>query len=190
MPLAVRVRLRAPGEAERLISPICDLYDEAFSAPPFAWTDAESGNHRKMLLSLLAEPSFGIATAETDNALAGFAYGYALSPETRWWQRFQEPLPTGLTQEWDGRTFALIDLAVQEQWRGQGVGRQLVDTLLSSRNEERATLCVQPPAIDAQAFYARLGWQKVGRKDMPSGAVSPVFDVYVVELDTRRQLLS
>ncbi len=138
-----------------------------------------------MLRSLLTEPTFGIATAEADGHLVGFAYGYTLPPNTRWWQGFPEPLPAELTHERTGRTFALIDLAVQERWRTQGVGRQLVDTLLGGRCEERATLCVQPTASAAQAFYGRLGWQKVGRKDMPPGAVSPSFDVYLVELGER-----
>jgi|SRR5882757_2497633 len=185
MPESVSVNLRSAAEAERLIDPICNLYDETFSASPFVWTDDESSHHREMLRSLLTEPSFGIATAEVQSTLVGFAYGYTLSPNTRWWQGFQETLPAELTEERPGRTFALIDLAVQARWRTRGVGRQLVDTLLDSRNEERATLCVQPTAAAAQAFYDRLGWQKVGQKDMPSGAVSPSFDVYVVELGDR-----
>ena len=62
----VSVNLRSASEAERLIDPICDLYDETFSASPFVWTDDESGHHRDMLRSLLTEPSFGIATAEVE----------------------------------------------------------------------------------------------------------------------------
>lgn len=180
---ATTVILGTATRAEALLEPICELYDEVFSAPPFLWTDEESKHHRKMLASLITEPSFGIATAETDT-LVGFAYGYALPANTRWWQGFQKPLPDHLTQEWEGRTFALIDLAVREQCRRQGIGRRLVQCLLNSRAEERATLSVQPSAADAQAFYDHLGWHKVGRKEMPPGAVSPLFDVYVRALDT------
>lgn len=179
------VRIRNAGEAERLIDAICNLYDEVFSAPPFHWTDDESGHHRDMLTSLIAEPTFGIVTAEVYGQLIGFAYGYQLRPDTRWWNGFRTPLAAELAQERTGRTFALIDLAVRRTSRRAGVGRQLVSTLLDSRSEERATLSVQPPAVDAQAFYDRLGWRKVGRKDMPPGAVSPSFDVYVVELGSR-----
>lgn len=178
-----------PASRERaraLLDSICDLYDEVFSAPPFRWADEESEHHRSMLSSLLVEPTFGIVMAETaDGQLVGFAYGYSLPPNTRWWEGFQDPLSAEVTQERDGRTFALIDLAVQRKWRSQGIGRQLMDVLLGRRREERATLCVQPSATDAQAFYDRLGWQKIGRKDMPSGAVSPSFDVYLLELENR-----
>jgi ribosomal protein S18 acetylase RimI-like enzyme len=181
----VTVGLATRERAHELLDPICDLYDEVFSAPPFRWTDDESEHHRRMLASLLVEPTFGLVTAEADGQLVSFAYGYTLPTNTRWWDGFQEPLPVELTQKREGWTFALIDLAVHREWRGQGIGRQLVDVLLSVRSEQRATLCVQPSATDAQAFYDRLGWQKVGRKDMPADAVSPSFDVYVVELGNK-----
>lgn len=181
----VTIGLASRERANALLDPICDLYDEVFSAPPFRWTDDESEHHRRMLDSLLVEPTFGLVTAEADGQLVGFAYGYTLPPDTRWWEGFQSPLSAELAKEREGRTFALIDLAVQRKWRSQGIGGRLVDALLSVRNEERATLCVQPTATDAQAFYDRLGWQKVGRKDMPADAVSPSFDVYVVELGSK-----
>jgi ribosomal protein S18 acetylase RimI-like enzyme len=185
MALRVIVSAATRSRAHTLLDSICGLYDEVFSAQPFHWTDDESEHHRRMLTSLLTEPTFGLVTAEADGQLVGFAYGYTLPPDTRWWQGFQKPLPAELTMEREGRTFALIDLAVQQKGRGRGVGRRLVNTLLAGREEERATLCVQPPATDAQRFYHRLGWQRVGRKDMPAGAVSPSFDVYVVELGNK-----
>ena len=178
----VQIQLGTPATTEALFEPICILYDQVFSQPPFLWTDAESAHHRKLLATLIKEPSFGIAAAEARGQLVGFAYGYTLRQDTQWWQNFLEPLAEELTHEWEGRTFALIDLAVHEAWRGHGLGRKLTEALLASRTEERATLSVQPTATDTQAFYVHLGWRKVGRKKMPPGVVSPFFDVYVVEL--------
>jgi ribosomal protein S18 acetylase RimI-like enzyme len=182
MPSDIAVRLGTAATAEDLFEPICQLYDRVFSRPPFRWTDEESEHHRELLTGLREDPTFGIVTAQAGDQLVGFGYGFALRPDTKWWQHFQEPLPDDLTKEWPGRTFALIDLAVDEQWRGHGLGRQLTETLLASRSEERATLSVQPTATDTQAFYVHLGWRKVGRKEMPPGVVSPLFDIYVVEL--------
>lgn len=182
MTITARVHLGTLATAERLFEPICTLYDQVFSQPPFRWTDEESQHHRELLSSLMKEPSFGIATAEAGEQLIGFAYGYRLRPGTQWWQDFLERVPDDTAREWPGRTFALIDLAVDGAWRGQGLGRILTETLLRSRSEQRATLSVQPTATDTQAFYLHLGWRKVGRKQMPPGIVSPFFDVYVVEL--------
>lgn len=182
MTAEVQVRLGGRSMAEMLFDPICRLYDLVFSRPPFVWTDEESQHHRDLLARLMDEPSFGIVTAEAAGRLVGFAYGYALAPDTRFWQNFIEPVPEELTREWPGRTFILIDLAVDEAWRGRGLGRKLTEGLLASRSEQRAVLSVQPTATDTQAFYVHLGWQKVGRQTMPPGVVSPLFDIYVTEL--------
>lgn len=113
----------------------CELYGRVFSQPPFRWTNEESGHHRELLTSLRQEPSFGIATAQTNTGqLAGFGYGYALRPDAKWWRNFLEPLPDDLAEEWPGRTFALIDLAVAEDPRGHGLGRQLTEILLTPGN--------------------------------------------------------
>ena len=101
--------------------------------------------------------------------------------DTKWWQNFLEPVPDDLAQEWPGRTFALIDLAVDQAWRGQGLGRELTEMLLGSRAEQRATLSVQPTRPTRKPFtFTWAGGS--GRKKMPPGVVLPFFDVYVVEL--------
>ena len=110
----------------------------------------------------------------------GFAYGLALKPDTPWWSGMIEPLPDELTAEWNGRTFAIIDMAVREDYRKRGIGRTLLVALLASRSEQRATLTVQPVATDTEEFYDHLGWQRVGTTKAPAGAVSPFFDVYPV----------
>jgi ribosomal protein S18 acetylase RimI-like enzyme len=88
-------------------------------------------------------------------------------------------VPAEVTREWSGRTFAVIDLAVELSARQQGIGRRLLDTLLDSRPEQRATLAVQPQAEGSHAFYRAVGgWHLVGRQDTPA-LVSPQFDIYI-----------
>ncbi len=181
----VTLALRDGRRAAELLEPICALYDAVFSVPPFRWTEEESAHHRRSLVELIGDPTFGLATAGAAGGLVGFAYGVRLAPTTGWWQGFEEPLRPELVAEHEGRTFALIDLAVDEGYRGQGLGRQLLDVLLGSRGEERATLCVQPTATETQAIYEHLGWQRVGRKRAGSGAVSPLWDVFVLPLQAR-----
>jgi ribosomal protein S18 acetylase RimI-like enzyme len=168
-----------------LFDAICDLYDAVFSQPPFRWTDDESEHHRQSLADLMKNPAFGLVTAEVNGELVGFAYGIALSGDTGWWSRVLEPLPENLTAEWNGRTFAVIDLAVREDYRKRGIGRALLDTLLANRPEERATLTVQPVAADTKEFYDHLGWQRLGTTKAPAGAVAPFFDVYLLTLQTK-----
>lgn len=176
------VELGTSTTAEELFEPICELYDAVFSVPPHYWKPDESEQHRRRLRDLMARPTFGIAVATLHGELVGFAYGSQLSPETKWWEGFITPVSKDITTEWPGRTFALIDLAVENDWRGQGLGRKLHDTLLGSRDEERATLASQPSSTGVQAMYERWGWRNVGRLEGAPTDSAPQFDIFVKPL--------
>jgi GNAT superfamily N-acetyltransferase len=175
----VRVETGGAELARPLLNPICNLYDGAFSAPPFFWREDESELHRQRLLRLLDDSTFGIAVAQTADELVGFAYGFTVPPDTARWSNLVEPAEPTLTAEWPGRTFLLFDYAVQASWRGRGIGRRLHDTLMGSRNEERATLTVQPTAIDTKRIYEHWGWWQVGQVEGGPTSAAPVFDVYL-----------
>jgi hypothetical protein len=176
---AIRLDLGGADLGRALLDPICDLYDEVFSAPPFFWREDESQLHRERLLSLFDDPSYGLAVARTDQGLVGFAYGVAVPPDTKRWSRLLEPLPIQVTAEWPGRTFLLFDYAVQQSYRGRGTGRRLHDGLLGVRPEERATLTVQPIALDTRRIYEHWGWRQVGQVEGGPTAAAPMFDVYL-----------
>ncbi|MGW4241174.1 N-acetyltransferase family protein [Nocardia sp. NPDC004722] len=179
----VSVRVVPAGEVAARLGEINALYQQVFAVPPNV---AESpGQHRASMLSMLADPSFGCALAEDlDGELVGFAYGYALR-SGRWWEGLRDPMPAGFTCEWEGRTFAVIDLGVNDRWRRGRVGTRLMEALLAGRGERRASLGVIPAMEDSARFYRATGWDLVGRQDSPAGAgwTSPVFDVYVRNLD-------
>src|SRR5262245_53913918 len=126
---SVQIQLGTPETAQEYAEPIFQLYYDTFSKPPYRWPDNEQIAFRQRLTRLATDATFGIATAETDDELVGFAYGYTLRPDTSWWNGFVTPVPEELTTEREGRTFALIDFAVAEPWRRQGIGRRLHDTL-------------------------------------------------------------
>jgi GNAT superfamily N-acetyltransferase len=174
-----RIEIGGAAPARPLLDPICALYDNVFSAPPFFWREDESELHRQRLLRLLDDPTFGIAVAQASDELVGFAYGFGVSPDTTRWSGLVEPVEPELTAEWPGRTFLLFDYAVRASWRGRGIGRRLHDALLGSRSEERATLTVQPTASDTKGIYEHWGWWQVGQLEGGPMAAAPVFDVYL-----------
>ncbi len=185
----VHIKIGDAKLARPLLKPICALYDEVFSAPPFFWREDESDLHLQRLTHLLDDPTFGIAVAHAGDELAGFAYGFSLPPETTRWSGLLKPASVQLTSEWPGRTFLLFDYGVQASLRGQGTGRKLHDRLLGSRREERATLTVQPTAGDTKAIYEHWGWWQVGQVEGGPQAAAPVFDVYLRDsLDDLRPL--
>ncbi|MEV6276680.1 GNAT family N-acetyltransferase [Nocardia sp. NPDC051832] len=179
----VSVRVVTAAEAEARLDEVCALYSEVFSEPPNIAESPE--HHRAAMLRMLSDPSFGCAIAECLGELAGFVYGYGLK-SARWWQGMRDPLPAGFTAEWQGRSFAVIDIGVRRRWRRNGIGARLMETLLAERQEQRATLGMIPDLTDSARFYAATGWRLVGRQDSPpdAGWVAPVFDVYTRPIGT------
>jgi GNAT superfamily N-acetyltransferase len=177
--VGMRIALGDGSVARSAIDPICALYDEVFAAPPFFWREDESQLHRQRLEDLLVDSSFAITTATFDGQLVGFAYGFMLPADTKRWTRLTEPVSVQVASEWPGRTFVLFDFAVRHPYRGRGIGKHLHDRLLGSRSEERATLTVQPTAVDTKRLYARWGWRRVGQMEGGATAAAPWFDVYL-----------
>lgn len=181
-PPNVQIQLGDPKTVQEYDESIFRLYYETFSEPPYRWPDNEEAAFRRRLARLATDATFGIAIAQIDGGLIGFAYGYTLRPDTSWWNDFVTPVPEELTTEWEGRTFALIDFAVAGNWRGRGVGRKLHNALLSSRHESRATLAMEPAADKARAAYEDWGWRVVGRLRGPVTDFAPEFDIMVRDL--------
>jgi hypothetical protein len=130
------------------------------------------------------QPGFVLAEARHGGYLVGYAAGLPLRPSTSWWRDLTTPLPSAVTTEHPGRTFALTDLLVRASWRRQGIGGELHALLLDGRPEERATLTVPPGAGAAQAAFRSWGWRKVGRTH-GDGTADPVLDVLVLGLPWR-----
>lgn len=178
----VRTVVESPVGAAEAYDAVCALFASVFGAPPLNRPAETLGHQRDNLRSLMAEPSFGMATAWDGDVLVGFAYGYARGSDSRWWERLLTPVADEVTREWDGRTFLIIDMAVAHQYQGQGIGRRLLDTLLAARLEERASLSVVPDNDRAHGFYRHLGWQHVGRVKGAPHHTAPFFDIYLRNL--------
>jgi ribosomal protein S18 acetylase RimI-like enzyme len=178
----VRTVVESPASAAEAYEAVCALFASVFGAPPLSRPAEALAQQRDSLRSLMAEPSFGMATAWDDDALVGFAYGYALNSGSRWWNDMLAPVADEVTREWDGRTFVIIDMAVARQHQGQGIGRRLLDTLMAARPEERASLSVVPDNDRAHGFYRHLGWQHVGQVRGAPHHTAPFFDIYLLKL--------
>jgi GNAT superfamily N-acetyltransferase len=109
------------------------------------------------------QPGFTLAEARHGEFLVGYAYGAPLRQSTSWWRDVTAPLPADVTDEYPGRTFALMELAVRASWRRQGIGRDLLDLVLEARREERATTITGPGSAAARHAFANWGWDRVAR---------------------------
>ena len=60
----------------------------------------------------------------------------------------------------------LRSVAVEPEWRGTGLGRRLIEELLSEA-QDRGITDVYLLTTTASAFFARLGYQRTARDDAP-----------------------
>jgi ribosomal protein S18 acetylase RimI-like enzyme len=150
-----------------------DMLDDPFRTPDRFWDRLDAYASRE---------GFGMAAAHDGDTMVGFALGYPLPPNTRWWEGLRGDFEgDGEFVREDGRrTFAFNELIVRPGWDGQGLGRQLHDLLLRDRPEQRATILVRPDNDRARSAYLRWGWQQIGT--MQPFPDSPVFDSLVRSL--------
>ncbi|MCL2340061.1 MAG: tRNA (adenosine(37)-N6)-threonylcarbamoyltransferase complex transferase subunit TsaD, partial [Actinomycetia bacterium] len=90
------------------------------------------------------------------------------TPQHSWWVAWQGQELAGYCGGWlqDG-DLQVLDIAVDPSWRRRGIGRQLLQRLLSDARELGATtasLEVRPSNSAARAFYDDLGFQTAGRR--------------------------
>jgi hypothetical protein len=170
---------RLDGEqAGQLLDGLTDLYRDVYAEPPYQWGEEHVALFRERFEVQRRQAGFALVTARAENELVGMVFGVTLQPTTPWWQNLVTPLPDEVTREWEGRTFAVVELLVRAPWRRRHVAQRMHDLLFSDRPEERATLTVLPAAEAAREAYAKWGWQHVALKRNPLPD-SPVFEVMV-----------
>lgn len=164
------------GDAFRLI------YAEVFAEPPYNETEGDVAAAFRRFPSQVRRHSFRAALARTgDGEPVGMAYGWPLAPDTDWWDELTEPVTDDMRREDGHRTFGLIELAVREPWRGQGIARRLHETLLDTIEAERVLLNVNSSSKAAAAAYRAWGYRKVGEA-RPWGKGVDLRDVMLLDL--------
>ncbi|CCF64898.1 GNAT family N-acetyltransferase [Nocardia cyriacigeorgica] len=125
---------------------------------------------------------FDLVVLYSEGEAIGQAWGWPLTANSRWWNglHLDEEEPDFTTE--DGtRTFALSEIMVVREHTGRGHARALHDELLAGRQEQRATLLVDPTNENAYARYRKWGWFRVGVL-RPDWDGAPVFDVLIRKL--------
>lgn len=144
------------GEAARGMLPtVRPIYAEACAEPPYNEGLEDVAAFADAWPWCVERPGFRLLVAEVDGEAVGFSFGFRLTADTGWWDGFLDPVDPATTREWDGRTFAIIELAVRTRHRLRGIARCLQTALLEGCPEERATLCARPESEAVTAMYAR-----------------------------------
>ena len=131
--------------------------------------------------SYARNPGIDLVVAFEDGKPAGQAWGWPLTPDSRWWEGLAAGPESDFTTEDGTRTFALSEIMVIREHTGQGIAHALHDELLRERHEERATLLVRPANTTAYTAYTRWGWRKASQL-RPHWPDAPLFDVLMLPL--------
>jgi ribosomal protein S18 acetylase RimI-like enzyme len=168
----VRITRHAADDARELADRLGALYAAAYVGTPQE-TDPFYSAERfaERLRGYTAAPGFRLITAETGGDLIGYAFGYLLPAGARWWNGLQDDVPADVTAESGRRTFALCELHIRADQRGQGVASQLHRELLVG-DHERLTVLVRPDNL-ALEIYQGWGYRPIGRLQPYSD--SPVY---------------
>ncbi|MEU3633215.1 GNAT family N-acetyltransferase [Streptomyces fradiae] len=157
------------------------IYAEVFADPPYEETTDDVAAAFRRFRAQIRRETFRAALAKAeDGEPIGMAYGHHLGANTGWWDQLVEPVSEDMRREDGHRTFGLLELAVRECWRRQGVARRLHETLLGGLDAERVLLNVHPESRAASAAYRAWGYRKVGEARPWPGA--GLHDVMLLDL--------
>ena len=147
------------------------LYHAATCGSPLHESRAMAAGYARLYAALLRRPDIeAVAARNADGQLTGFAYGHGWrwAEQTDDWADQLKGRLAGAAGGLDGR-FAVYLLAVHPWHRRAGLGRQLLQTLLSATNTG-AWLITRDEPTPAMALYQREGWEPIGHgPDTPSG---------------------
>ncbi|WP_250002120.1 GNAT family N-acetyltransferase [Actinoplanes sp. M2I2] len=166
------------ASAAPLLQDLVDLYAAVYSEPPYQEGPAEVERFRTTLPAELDRPGFRLISAHDDQDLVGAAYGWTMTAGT-WWSRADESPPASLR---DVDKLAVMEWIVRPSHRGQGIGNNLLDRLITQRPEDFATLNSDPRSV-ARKIYERSGWRQVARSTLPWG---PPMDILVLDIADRQ----
>ncbi|MGH4010103.1 MAG: GNAT family N-acetyltransferase [Pseudonocardiaceae bacterium] len=127
---------------------------------------------------------FDLVVAYQGDDAVGQTWGWPLDERattTGWWVGLLDEPEPGFTWEDGRRTFALSEIMVLRDWAGKGIAHALHDRLLLGREEQRATLLVEPDNVGARRAYLHWGWRKVAQL-RPGWEHAPLFDVLILPL--------
>ena len=159
------------------LNDLAEIYSEVYAEPPYSsgalWSaDAFINRTRRQA----ARNGFAFVCARIGSELVGFGFGLTFDEGT-WWSGDATPPPSEILK---AQKFAVIELVIRRQWRGQGIGHGMLNQLLADRSESYAILTAMPNA-PAREIYRRWGWVQTGIAHHAPD--SPVLDALALPLN-------
>ena len=147
------------AELARRRDDLLDVYADAMEVAP-----AAARARRSIVTAHLDRDGLrAVAAVDDDGRVVGVAYGYTGAPGQWWHDHVRTALQPALAQEWLDGAFEVCELHVRPGAQRQGLGRGLLDLLLTDLRSRTAVLTTPDRETRARAFYRAGGWTDLVR---------------------------
>jgi ribosomal protein S18 acetylase RimI-like enzyme len=126
-------------------------------------TVSSAMTRRGILLSHLDRRELRAVAASDGDELVGIAYGYVGEPGQWWHDQVAAAMGERDRGRWLSDAFEVCELHVRPEHQGHGLGRSLLDTLLTGTGTATAVLSTPDRQTRAREFYRAGGWQDLVR---------------------------
>lgn len=110
----------------------------------------------------------GIVAINEEKEVVGFTYGYRSLEGQYYNQLMREALHLEQVNQWLQDCFEFVELAVDPQYRNEGLGTTLHNELLEGISNRTSVLTTQINNQKARSLYERLDWEDVLEPFHPS----------------------
>jgi len=150
---------------------VADLYAAATQGPPLSESCAQAVAYADLFRHVLARGDSAWVASRVDERLVGFAYGHhqrwAVQTD-QWSSQLRERL--GAAAPRLENSFAVYLLTVHPLAQRAGLGRRLLEGLLTTAGASRGWLQTRDEETPARIFYRAVGWTEIGHgPDAPNG---------------------
>ncbi|MGE3076801.1 MAG: GNAT family N-acetyltransferase [Dehalococcoidia bacterium] len=141
------------------------VYAEAFAEPPYSDPDRGREIRQRLRETHSRRPGFQLLVAcSAPDRVVGMTYGYHGSNGQWWHDTVVRALDPFRANEWLGDSYELVEIAVHPAVQGNGIGAELINTLLGPRGEATCVLSTRTDS-EAHELYSRLGFEVI--EEMP-----------------------
>jgi len=129
------------------------VYAEAMQVPR-----AVARSRRPIITSHLERRGLRAVAGLDGERIVGVAYGYLGAPGQWWHDQVRAALSADQAERWLTGAFEVCELHVRPGAQGRGLGRRLLDALLSDTSAKTAVLTTPDAETRARGFYRAGGW--------------------------------
>lgn len=137
------------------------VYREAFSRPPYS--DSERVNEVRARVASQHRRRAGFrafCAVHADGRVLGMTYGYRSEPGQWWHEAVAAVIGPEDYAAWLSDAYELAEVAVAPAFQSFGIGRALIDHLLSGVQERTCVLSTRSDS-NAHRLYRRIGFQEI-----------------------------